>query len=238
MHSSHTFKPQTLHNTTRMHAYVASGCPSLCARGRRTRRHAPFSATTTTTTTTTRGWLQQQLVPEACLLRLSPNCTDRQAVPTASGCRGPTSGSTRRASCVCIAACDRVVVVVEVVDGRRMELNILIASHIPYSAMAAPPFVVPLLSPSTMVSAVLCCLLLHLNQIGMGSRGILKVNSRGTSGGGRGGKRERDVSERMCAVCVCTCCVLCAVCCVCVRACVLHTCAFSAKRAGAGPALH
>ena len=132
VHSSHTFKPQTLHNTTRMHAHVASGCPSLCARGCRTRRHAPFSATTTTTTTAARGWLQQQLVPEACLLRLSPNCTDRQAVPTASGCRGPTSGSTRRASCVCIAACDRVVVVVEVVDGRRMELNIqlLLIFHI------------------------------------------------------------------------------------------------------------
>ena len=57
--------------------------------------------------------------------------------------------------------------------------------------MAASSFVVPLLSPSTMVSAVLCCLLLHLNQIGMGSRGVLKVNSRGTSGGGGGGEEGR-----------------------------------------------
>ena len=65
--------------------------------------------------------------------------------------------------------------------------------------MAASSFVVPLLSPSTMVSAVLCCLLLHLNQIGMGSRGVLKVNSRGTSGGGGGGEEggaERREKEK------------------------------------------
>ena len=135
VHSSHTFKLQTLHNTTRMHARVASGCPALCARGRRTRRHAPFSATTP------RGWLQQQqLVPEVWLLRLShlsvdTSCsTDRQAVPTASGCRVDqplVPSDVLRLHC-CLLACDRVVVVVEVVDGRRMELNIqlLLIFHI------------------------------------------------------------------------------------------------------------
>ena len=95
----------------------------------------------------------------------------------------------------CIAACDRVVVVVEVVDGRRMELNIQLLLIFHSAAMAVSSFVVPLLSPSTMVSAVLCCLLLHLNQIGMGSRGVLKVNRRGTSGGGGGGGEEVKEKE-------------------------------------------
>ena len=97
VHSSHTFKTQSLHNTTRMHAHVASGCPSvrvvveqygthlsLRRRRRRRRRVAGCSSNSS---------LRSAFSPTS---PVETSC--RQAVPTASGCRGQTSGSTRRAS--------------------------------------------------------------------------------------------------------------------------------------------